>query len=64
MTKTSKRTHLSPENCRLVQGSRKIPLNSFLSGSAEPFLVGGDGCARYCADGLLGSDEAAGKSGK
>ena len=59
MTKTSKRTHLSPENCRSVQGSRKIALNSFPSGSAEQFSVGGDGCARYRAYGLLGSDEAA-----
>ena len=58
MTKTSTRPILLSENCRLVQGSRGTAPNSFPSGSAERILVGGDGCARYCAYGLLGSDEA------
>ena len=58
MMKTSTRYHPFSESCRLVQGSRRTALNSFLSGSAE-ISVGGDGCARYCANGLLGLDEAA-----
>ena len=37
MTKNSTRIHLSSENCRLVQGSRKVAPNTFLSGSAEQF---------------------------
>ena len=58
LMKPSKRTHPFSENCRLVQGSKRITPNTFLSGSAEhmsrrrrvrPVL-------RY---GLLGPDEAA-----
>jgi len=58
MTKPSTCHHLFSENCRLVQGSRRTAPNTFLSGSVE-IAVGGDGCARYCAYGLLGPDKAA-----
>ena len=62
VTKTS--THGISFSRELPVGARQkrsVP-NSFLSGSAENALVGGDGCARYCAYGLLGPDEAAGKA--
>ena len=59
MTKTSMRYDLFfrelPFGARQQNGSRRIPFRAALLN----LPVGGDGCARYCAYGLLGPDEAA-----
>ena len=59
MTKLSKRNHSSsrelPVGARQKGEPRQIPFRAALLNTS----VGGDGCARYCADGLLGPDEAA-----
>ena len=59
MTKLSTRNHSSfrelPFGARQQEGSRRIPFRAALLN----VTVGGDGCARYCAYGLLGLDEAA-----
>ena len=38
--------------CKTAEGPRRIPFRAALL----KFAVGGDGCARYCANGLLGSE--------
>ena len=59
MTKPSKRNQFFFQRaavwCEAAGEMRRIPFRAALLN----FSVGGDGCARYCAYDLLGSDEAA-----